>query len=107
MVLGWKHCTEAWIHCMDIMIECKLISLFFSSILRKLNTFFQSTFFSIKPYQDILFTLLTLSINSVTKKIIVVLTVYFYNSGSIFATKIYVTESFSKVRSFMKISWHR
>ena len=57
-------------------------------------------------YQDIHFKLLTLSTNSVTKKIIVVRTVYFYNSGSIFATKIFVTESVLKARSFMRISWH-
>ena len=53
-------------------------------------------------YQDILFKHLTLSTNSVTKKLIVVRTVYFYNSGSIFATKKFVTESVLKVGSFMR-----
>ena len=52
--------------------------------------------------EDILFKLLTLSTNSVT----VVRTVYFNNSGYIFVTKTFVTESVLKVRSFMKISWH-
>ena len=53
------------------------------------------------------FKLLTLSTNSVTKKIVVVRTVYCYNSCSIFATKKIVTESVLKVRSFMRISWYR
>ena len=75
----------------------------FSSIPRKLFTIFQPTFFPIKRYQDILFKLLTLSMNSVTKKVIVVHSIYFYNSGSIFATKNFVTESVRKVRSFMGI----
>ena len=43
---------------------------------------------------------LTLSTNSVTKKMIVVRTGYFYNSGKISATKKNVTESLLKVRSF-------
>ena len=46
-----------------------------------------------KNYQDILFKLLTLSTNSVTKKIIVVRTANFCNSGAIFAAKKIVTES--------------
>ena len=65
----------------------------FSSISRKLYTIFQPTFFPIKRYQDILFKLLTLSKDSVTKKITVVRAVYFYNSYSIFATKNFVTKS--------------
>ena len=73
---------------------------------RKLYTIFQSTIFPIKRYQDILFKPLTLSTDSVTKKIIVVCTVYSYNSGSFFATKNFVTESVLKVRSFRRISWH-
>ena len=60
----------------------------FSSIQRKLYTIFLHKFFSIRNHQDMLFKLLTLSTNSVTKKIIFVRTVYFYNSGSVFATKI-------------------
>ena len=50
---------------------------------------FPAHIFPIKRYKDILFKLT----NSVTNKIIVVRTVYFYHSGSIFATKNYVTES--------------
>ena len=74
-----------------------------------LYTILQPTFSPIKRYQDILFKLLTLNTDFVTKKITGVRTVYFYNSGSIFATKIFVTESVLKVRSFMSrpISWHR
>ena len=60
----------------------------------------------IKRYQDILFKLFTLSSDSVTKKITVVRTVYFYNPGLIFATKNFVTESVLKVKSFMRIPWH-
>ena len=52
----------------------------------------------VNPNQDILFKLLTLSTNSVTKKITVLHALYFYNSSSIFATKNFV-------RSFMRISW--
>ena len=63
-------------------------------------------FFPIKRYHDNFFKLLSLSINSVTKKTIVVIKVYFYNTGSIFSTKKLVTESVLKVRSFMRISWH-
>ena len=78
----------------------------FSSIPRKLYTIFQPTFSRSKRYQDILFMLLTLSTNSITKKIIGVRTAYFYYSGLIFAAKI-VTGSVLKVRSFMRISGHR
>ena len=47
--------------------------------------------------------LVTLSTVSVTKKITVICAVYFYNSGSIFATKNFVLESVLKVRSFMRV----
>ena len=47
----------------------------------------------IKSYRLCSFKLLTLSTNSVIKKIIVVRTVYFYNSVSIVGTKKFVTES--------------
>ena len=79
----------------------------FSSIPRKLYTIFQPTFFPIKTLPGYPLKLLTLSTNSVTKKIIVVRTAYFYNSGPIFAAKKIMTESVLKVRSFMRISWHR
>ena len=75
----------------------------FSSIPRKLYTIFQPTLFPNIRYQDILCKLLTLSTNSVTNKMIVVRTVYLYNSGSISATKNFVTESVLKVRSFIRI----
>ena len=68
--------------------------------------FFSPHFSQPKLYQDTLFKLLTLSTNSVTKKIIVVRTAYFYCSGPIFAAKYFVTESVLKVKSFMRISWH-
>ena len=45
----------------------------------KLYTIFQPTFSPIKCYQDILFKLLTLRTDSVTKKITVICAVYFYN----------------------------
>ena len=48
---------------------------------------FPANIFPIKRFQDILFKFLLLSTNSVTKKIIALRTVYFYNSGSIVATK--------------------
>ena len=48
---------------------------------QKIITIFQPTFPPVKRYQDMLFKLHTLSTNSVTKKIIVVPTVYLYNSG--------------------------
>ena len=89
-----SHVVFVWIHCTDVWTFWWNVSIFlyiFSSIPRKLYTIFQPTFFFIKRYQDILFKLLTISTNSVTKKIIVVCTVYFYNSGSIFATKSFVT----------------
>ena len=80
----------------------------FSHLYPEKNIPFSSPHFSpIKGYQDILFKLLTLSTNSVTKKIIVVRTVYFYNSGSIFTIKNFVTESVLKIRSFMRTFWHR
>ena len=60
----------------------------FSSIPRKLYTIFQPTFSPIKRYQDILSKHLTLSTDSDTKRITVIHAVYFYNSGSIFATNI-------------------
>ena len=44
-----------------------------------------------------------MSKDPVTRKIIVVRTVYFYYSGFIFATKNFVTESVFKVRSFIRI----
>ena len=65
-------------------------------------TIFQPTFSPIKRDQDILFKLLTLRTDSVTKRITVVGAVYFYNLGWIFATKNFVTESVLKVRSFMR-----
>ena len=46
--------------------------------------------------------LLPLSTDYVTKKITVVPAVYYYNSGSVFASKNFVTESVLKVRSFMR-----
>ena len=78
------------LYCTDILNVSRFLY-DFSSIPRKLYTIFQPTFFPIKGYQDILFKLLTLSTNSVTKKITVIRIVYFYNSGSIFATKYFVT----------------
>ena len=108
MVYVLIHCMDVQIYCTDILIECKYA---FSPIPRKLYTIFQPTFFPITCYQDILFKLLTFSTNSVTKKTIVVRTVYFYNSGSILATKIFVTESVLKVRSYEDIlaslDWER
>ena len=83
---------DVGIHCTDILIECKLISLCFLIYTQKVIHHFPAHIF---PGQ-----------NSVTKKIIVVRTVYFYDSGSIFATKKIVTDSILKVRSFMRISWH-
>ena len=56
----------------------------FSSIPRKLYTIFQPTF-----YQDIFFKLLNLSTNCVTKKIFVVRTAYFYNSGCTLSKTLY------------------
>ena len=71
----------------------------FSHLYPESNTPFSSPhFFPIKHSQDILFKLLTLSTNSVTKKIIIVRTVYFYNSGLVITTKIFATESVLKVR---------
>ena len=102
MFFVWIHCMDVSIHCTYILIECKCFLYVFSSIPRKLYTIIQSTFFPIKRYQDILFKLLILSTDSVTKKITVVHAIYFYNSGSIFATKNFVTESVLKVRSFMR-----
>ena len=58
-----------------------------SSIPKKLYTIFQPTVSPIKRYQDSIFKLFTLSTNSVTKKMIVVRTAYFYNSGLIFVAK--------------------
>ena len=75
----------------------------FSSILRKLYTIFQPTFSPIKRYQDSVFKLFTLSTNS-DKCCPYSL---FPNSGPIFAAKDFVTESVLKVRSFMRIFWHR
>ena len=72
----------------------------FSFIPRKLYTILQPTFFPIKRYQDILIKRLTLSTDSVTKKRTVVRAVYFYNSGSIFATKTFVTEAVLKVKLY-------
>ena len=96
VVFAWIHCTDVRIHCTDILIECRYRFFFvFSSIPRKLYTIFQTTFSPIKRYQDSIFKLLTLSTNSVP------------NSGPIFAAKNFVTESVFKVRSFMRISWHR
>ena len=107
VVFVWIHCTpDVRIHCTDILIDVSRFLYVFSSVPRKLYTIFQPTFFPTKRYQDILLKLLTLSTDSDTKKITVVRAVYFYNSGSIFATKKYVTESVLKVRSFMRISWH-
>ena len=55
------------------------------------------------PHSSLSF--LLLSTDSVTKKTTVVRAVFFlYNSGSIFATKNFVTESVLKVRSFMSVS---
>ena len=70
-----------------------------SSIPRKLYTIFQPTFSPIKRYQDSIFKLLTLSTNSVTN---VVRTAYFQIQA-----RSSLTESVLKVRSFMRISWHR
>ena len=68
---------------------------------------FSSPHFSDQTLPGYPLELLTLSKDSVTKKITVVRTFYFYNSGSIFATKKFVTESVLKSkRSFMRISWH-
>ena len=107
VVFAWIHCTDIRIHCTDIQIEFKQISLCLLIYTQKVIHHFPAHIFPIKHYQDIVFKLLTLSTNSVTKKIIVVRTAYFYNSGLIFAAKRIVTESVLKVRSFMRISWHR
>ena len=76
----------------------------FSSIPRKLYTIFQPTFSPIKRYQDSIFKLLTLSTNSVTN---VVRTAYFQIQARSSQIKDFVTESILKVRSFMRIFWHR
>ena len=76
----------------------------FSSIPRKLYTIFQPTFSPIKRYQESIFKFLTLSTNSVTNA---VRTAYFQIQARSSPLKKIVTESVLKVRSFIRISWHR
>ena len=89
---------------MDVPIHCTegysdQILYVFSTIPRKLYTIFQPTFVPDQTLPGyILFKLLTLNTDSVTKNLTVVRTIYFYNSGSIFTTKNFVKESVLKVR---------
>ena len=87
VVFAWIHCMDVRIHCADILIECMLISLSFLIYTQKVIHHFPAHIFSIKRYQYSILKLLTLSINSVTRKVIVVPTAYFYNSGPIFTAK--------------------
>ena len=72
----------------------------FSIYTQKVIHHFPAQIFSpLKRYQDILLKFLTSSTDSVTKKIAGDRAVYFYNSGSIFATK-----NFVSVRFYLPVS---